>query len=108
MLIDPLMAVSPDFTTRNKLQITELDASCTGKKTKQLDGEGGPANSYNCPLVTKPYRDPANVDKLKMLYPPLRASTTVTTNPITRQAKIFTLLKPGQLVNRLFAITCDT
>ena len=49
-----------------------------GKKTEHLDGEGGPADIYNCPLVTKPYRDPANVDKLKMLYPLLRAGTRVT------------------------------
>jgi len=50
------------------------------KKTEHLDGEGGPADIYNCPLVTKPYRDSANVDKLKMLYPRLSAGTTVTTN----------------------------
>jgi hypothetical protein len=59
-----------------------------GKKTEHLDGEGGPADIYNCPLVTKPYRDPANVDKLKMLYPQLGAGTTVTTN-LTPLANIF-------------------
>jgi hypothetical protein len=63
-----------------------------GKKTEHLDGEGGPADIYNCPLVTKPYRDSANVDKLKMLNPLLRASTTVTTN-LGLCANFFTTLK---------------
>jgi hypothetical protein len=59
-----------------------------GKKTEHLDGEGGPADIYNCPLVTKPYRDSANVDKSKMVYPQSRAGTTVTTD-LTPLANIF-------------------
>src|ERR1700742_1257835 len=60
----------------------------TGKYTEHRDGEGGPADIYNCPLVTKPYRDPASADKLKMLYPQFRVGTTVTLN-FTPLASIF-------------------
>jgi hypothetical protein len=63
-----------------------------GKNTEHLDGEGGPADIYNCPLVTVPYRDSAKVDKLKMLYPQLRAGTRVTTN-LALLANIFLPLK---------------
>jgi hypothetical protein len=64
MLIVPLMAVSPNFTTRNKLQNKEnWMLRVTGKKTKHLDGEGGSGGGVQLPLVTEPYRDPANEDK---------------------------------------------
>jgi hypothetical protein len=57
----------------------------TGKKTKQLGGEGGSGGGLQLPLVTEPYRDPANEDKWKMVFPRLQASTRVTSDfPVTQ------------------------